>query len=517
VVAFGAACTAPASKPTPRPTKPVTGGPIHLVVLHTNDMHGQVLPRKATWLNKDKPPLIGGIPRVAAYITQARRELAAQQIGVVAVDGGDWYQGTPEGLIDNGLDYVRAVAAVGYDAAALGNHEFDHGLDNIKRLLGQAKPPAICCNVRVPTNGERVDWVEPWRIVEVRGLRIALVGLLTPATPSITHKDARRLIFEDVVDAVTRAKAELEGQYDLLIPVGHIGIDDGVRIAKAHPDLPLVVTGHSHTYLKEGQREGATLIVQAGSKASAVGRVDLWLDLKTHAVIESRARLDDLLEEPESKYRNAKVERIGADLVARSADEMKEVVGELTAKLSGGRGPASTVAGNWVADLIRVRAGADVGLHNRGGTRAEIEPGPVTRRAVFEVLPFDNDVVSVELTGTQLERLVRRSIEGTAHSGLDFSGMRVFVKSYDDKGQVRFKLERLEVGGRRLEPSKRYRVATNSFLAGGGDAFEELANAPERIEDPILLRDLAVEEFKRLGKITPPSDARIVIVAPEKP
>lgn len=511
-VASLAACTS--EREATRKAVAHAPGPIHLVVLHTNDMHGQILPRKATWLDQDDPPSIGGLPRVAAYVTRARREFARDGLGAIVVDAGDWYQGTPEGALDRGLECVRAIAHIGYDAAALGNHEFDHGLDNLRRLLDQAQPPAICCNLRVPTNGERVSWVEPWRIVEVSGLRVALVGLLTPATPSITHRDARKLIFEDVVDAVTRAKAELAGACDVLIPVGHIGIDEGVRIAKAHPELPLIVTGHSHTYLKQGQREGATLIVQAGSKASAVGRVDLWIDPATLRVIESKARLDDLLDEPAAEFVNANVERIGAALVARSTEEMKQVVGELKSKLSGGRGPLQTVAGCWVADLMRARTGADVAFHNRGGTRAEIEPGPVTRRAVFEVLPFDNHLVTVELDGVTLERLVRRSIEGSTHSGLDYSGLRVLVRLREQQGKRVLSFVKLEVGGAPVDPAVRYRVVTNSFLAGGGDAFEELAAAKERVEDPILLRDLAIEEFQRAGAVTPPSDARIVVVEP---
>ena len=511
LLAFAGACAAP-SEHVARPTAPV-----HIVVLHTNDMHGQVLPRKATWLDKDNPPLIGGLPRVAAFIASVRAKEANSTTAVIAVDAGDWYQGTPEGVIDRGLDCVSAIAAIGYDATCIGNHDWDHGVDNLQRLLKEAGPPAICCNVRIPTNGQRVSWVEPWRIVDACGLRIAFVGLLTPTTPSITHKDAGKFLFEDPVEAITHAKAELAGKYDLLIPVGHIGLDDGTRIAKAHPELALIVTGHSHTYLKEGQREGSVLLVQAGSKASAVGRVDLVFDPATNQVRESKAKLVDLLEEPAAKDRNAKVDQICARLEAQSSEELKQVVGELTAAVRGGKGPFSTIAGNWIADMMRARTGADVAFHNRGGTRAEIEAGPVTRRQVFEILPFDNDVVTVTLTGAQLESCVRGSVEGTTHSGLDYSGLRAFVAVTVNGTKITLKLDHIEVGGTPLEADKKYRVATNSFLAGGGDGFDELAKAPDRVEDPILLRDMAVEEFQRAGKITPPSEARIVDLAAEKP
>jgi 2',3'-cyclic-nucleotide 2'-phosphodiesterase (5'-nucleotidase family) len=257
--------------------------------------------------------------------------------------------------------------------------------------------------------------------------------------------------------------------------------------------------------------------VQAGSKASAVGRVDMLFDPANNQVRDATAKLVDLLDEPAAKDRNAKVEEICARLAAQSSDELKQVVGELTGPIRGGKGPFSTIAGNWIADMLRARTGADVAFHNRGGTRAEIEAGPVTRRQVFEILPFDNDVVTVTLTGAQLESCVRGSVEGTTHTGLDYSGLRAFVRVTTNGAKTALELDHIEVGGKPLEHDGKYRVATNSFLAGGGDGFDDLAKAPERVEDPILLRDMAVEEFQRTGQLTPPSDARIVDVAANKP
>ncbi|MCC7015534.1 MAG: bifunctional metallophosphatase/5'-nucleotidase [Planctomycetes bacterium] len=505
-LALVASCAAPHVRPQ---------GEVRLVVLHTNDMHGQVLPRRGTWIDKNDPPLVGGLPRVAGYVAQVRREEAARGADVLVLDGGDWYQGTPEGVIELGLPMVRAIAAIDYDAASLGNHEFDHGVANVKRLLSEARPAAVCANLREPESGERVAWVEPYRIVERAGLRIALVGLLTPETPSITHPDARALVFADPVEELVRVKRELAGRYDLMIPVGHIGVEDGARIVRAHPEIPLVVTGHSHTFLKEGQREGRGLIVQAGAKASVVGRVELSIDGPSAGVLASSARLVDLLADPTPQDRNARVEELCADLAQRADLDMRRTIGELAGPLKAGRGPLSTVAGNWVADMLRERVGGDVGIHNRGGTRAEIDAGPVTVREVFEMLPFDNDVVLLELPGADLAEVVRGAIEGTTHSGLDYSGMRVFVKSRSEGGKTLLTLERIEIGGKPLDPAASYRVATNSFLAGGGDGFAEFARAKRSTQDPILMRELAAEVLERAGTLTPPSEARIVDLTAE--
>ncbi len=491
-------------------------GTLELVVLHTNDLHGQVNPRAATWVDRRKPPLAGGLPRVAAMIERVRREERAAGRAVLVVDGGDWCQGTPEGMVERGLDYARAIAAIDYDATALGNHEFDHGVEPMLELLKQAQPPAICANLRERGQSERVKWVAPWRIVEAGGLRIALVGLVTPETPSITHVDARRFDFAPAHEELARVKAELGQSVDLIVPVGHIGVEEARAVARAHPELPLIVTGHSHTFLREGEREGETLIVQAGAKASVVGRVDLSIDGPSAKVLRSSAQLVELLEEPAAQDRNARVDELCASLVARADGAMREVVGELSAPVSASGKPYSTVAGSWVADLMRARTQVDVAFHNRGGVRAEIDAGPVTRREVFEMSPFDNVIAILRLRGAELESVVRTAVDGRAHSGLDYSGCRVLVKETREKLNVVLTFQALEIGGKPLDPEAWYTVATNSYLAGGGDGLELLARCPERREDPLLLRDLVELELRAKGVVTPPADARIVAVG-ERP
>lgn len=506
VLSLLAACAAP----TQRHAHERPDGVVRLVVLHTNDIHGQVLPRKATWIDRQAPPLIGGLPRVAGYVNQVRRELEGGDSELLVLEGGDWYQGTPEGGLERGLPFVEALAAVDFDALAIGNHEFDHSQANLLRLLGATEGRAVCANLRDPASGERVDWIEPWRIVERGGLRIAIVGLLTPETPAISHPDTHKLQFVEPAVELATVKKELEGHCDLILPLAHMGVEEALATAKAHPELALIVTGHSHTYLKEGRRDGAGLVVQTGAKASAVGRVELEIDGPTAKVLSIRASLVDLLSEPDPVDRNEVVEAKCAELTARAETDMKRVVGDLAAPLKAGRGPFSTVAGNWVADLVRARVGAEVGIHNRGGTRAEIDAGPVTVREVFEMLPFDNDVVLLEVHGRDLESVLRGALEGTVHSGLDYSGLRVFVRSRVEDGVTRLSYVRTEVAGEPLDAERLYRVAVNSFLAGGGDGFKELAGSRRITQDPALLRDVAEAAFAAAERITPPTDARIV-------
>jgi 2',3'-cyclic-nucleotide 2'-phosphodiesterase (5'-nucleotidase family) len=350
-----------------------------------------------------------------------------------------------------------------------------------------------------------VPWARPYRIVAVAGLRVGVVGFLTPTTPSITHPEAGSLWFQDPGLALTDVRKELEGRVDWILPITHLGVVDDRRLAKAHPDLDVIVGGHSHTYLKEGLRQGETFIVQAGSKASAVGRLDLWFDPDSKQLSKLEYRLDDLLEEPAPADRNAAVDRICNALVARSEREMNEPVGELLEPLERTfRRLNSTPGGNLITDTMRSALGADVAVQNRGGIRCDLPRGPVTRRSLFELLPFGNHLVLLELSGEDLFQCVRASVEGTAHTGLEVSGVTIV---YRLEGDEPFLVD-LELAGEPIDRARNYRLATNNFLAGGGDGYEILKRQRVLREDPTRLREVLEQRFRREGKVELPGDER---------
>ncbi len=475
----------------------------HLVVFHTNDIHGQVLPRPATWL-KDVDPLpdSGGLPRLAATVLRERREAEASGAAVLFVDGGDWFQGTPEGHLERGRGFLEALALAGHDALVVGNHEFDHGVDVLRELLPVMGERALLANVR-DAEGQRIPGTRDSVVVERLGLRIALVGLLTPVTPDITHASTRALVFEPPAEALARVKSELGDSVDWILPVCHLGVEHERALAIAHPWLDLVVGGHSHTYLRQGVDEGSTLVVQAGDKASALGRVDLWFDAEGRVVRKS-ARLMDLYDEPGAEDRNTLVDERCAALAKRAAESMDQVVGVLGGPLEQSRRPlVNTSAGNFITDLMRARSGAPIALHNRGGIRNTLPAGPVTRRDLFSILPFGNHLVTLELDGATLIEIFRRSVEDEDARALEFSGLVVVVRM--EAGKARF--VELRVGAEPCDPARRYKVTTNSFLAEGNDGLKELAAAAPRELDFVVLRDMLEYAFAG-GTLTPQTDQR---------
>ncbi len=500
------ACATPVQSDSATPIE--STGELHVVVLHTNDIHGQVLAREATWLGKEDPPLTGGLPRVAAYIERMRSELRDSETELIVLDAGDWSQGTPEGQIERGRAFVRMLNHIDYDAMCLGNHEFDHGLEALEGLLAEIDMPVTTVNVVDVNDRQLLDNVSPYIKLDVGGMSVAVVGLLSPETPKITHADARTdLWFQDPAGALAALQGFTSDSIDWWLPVTHLGHVADIELAEKC-GLPLIVGGHSHRYLREGIRVGDSLVVQAGCKSTVVGRVDLWFDKETHQVLRSTAQLIDLLEEPTAEFRIPELEEECSRLVAQSAQLMDEVVGELAADLTRSRDPLqSSPAGNLIADVTRSAVDAEVGVMNRGGIRVNLSAGPVTRRDMFEICPFDNFTVKLEMTGAELFEFMRRSVADAEHSGLEVSGMTPLVTA--DR-----KLVGLRVAGADYEVARKYTVALNSFLAGGGDGFldPEQKATMSPIEDPRLLRHLLEELFQAEGRVNVDATNRYEVV-----
>lgn len=476
---------------------------IHLVVLHTNDVHGQALARRATWI-EDREVWVGGLERVAAYVASVRAETSGPNEAVLVLDAGDWFQGTPEGRLRGGRDFVNALTLIPYDAMALGNHEFDLGLESLLSLLLECGPPVVCANLRQGL--ERVGWVPAYRILERRGLEIAIVGLISPDTPGITHPDAKRLTFADPLEELDRVISELPTSVDLVIPLTHDGVELDRKLAQHRPELPLIVGGHSHTYLREGLMVGTTRIAQAGDKATVVGRVDLELDPLTGRVLSSSSRLVDLDQPVDPAFRDAKL----ADAVERMRGQTEREMAVLVGHLAAAPKPAGPLAsgglGSWICDAMRGSTGADIALHNRGGIRSTLAPGPISRRQLFEVCPFQNTVVTIELTGAELLECLRAGLEGKASVRIEVSGLDLDLRLDAER---RIRLDSVRVGGTPLDVAQRYRVATNSFLARGGDGIFLLDRTLEIADTGVQLCDLLERQFSVDEPLLLPEDDRI--------
>jgi 2',3'-cyclic-nucleotide 2'-phosphodiesterase (5'-nucleotidase family) len=475
------------------------GGTERVVVLLTNDVHGQMEPLPPSPMRpflQTQPA--GGYAHLATMVKAARREAAEAKAAFLLLDAGDIFQGTPIGNETRGEAVVEAMNTLGFDAMAVGNHEFDYGVGNLVRLGRMAKFPVLAANL------SGVRDVKPYVILAPPRVpcRIVVIGLITTETPYITGAGATKGVRFSDPKATTRAIMQ-EVEADLYIVVSHLGRDDDLKLAAEVPGIALIAGGHSHTPVVE--RVGSALVLQTHSRGLSLGRADLTLDRDGWKVTESKGQL--LPVDPRSAPADPDVAAV-IDKYGKDLDTMlKEVVGELAAPARRDDG----TAGNWMADVIRAVGKAEIAFTNRGGIRCDLEKGPVTREDCYRMMPFDNDVVSMDLTGAEIRELLDRHFADAASPyRLEWSNLVVEVEGAPGA----YRVKAVEIDGKPLDPKRTYRVATNAFLATGGDGFGAFRQGKNLERTGILIRDALAKDLREHSPVTLPSEARVRVCAP---
>jgi len=480
------------------PRTAIWSQPYELTILHTNDLHGQVLPRQGT----------GGLLELGRRIRIEREAALRAGRGVLLLDAGDIFKGTLEGDLTDGAVVVDWMNRLGYDALAIGNHEFDHGVGVARGLAEAAQFPFLGANVRanldrrVPVwlgKGSRGELAGKALIREVGPLRVAIVGLTSERVPELTVEGCTEgLTFLDEAEELSRVLESLP-LVDLVVVLSHAGLEtDRELAARFDGRVHVIVGGHSHDRLSEGEQVGEVLIVQAGSSGRELGKVEI--DLRPPLApgqsprVEAKASLvtarDDLpaLLEPH---------------LNRVRERAEQVVGRLTDDVS--RQTAveghSSQLGNLITDQMRAATKADLAFQNRGGIRASLRGGALTYRELYSVLPFGNQVVTMDLTGAQLLELFETMFGSQAMSGLEVSGAEVLFDPRRPEGQ---RILRVRLGGERLDPERTYRVATNDFLAGGKDGYPTFKAGTRREDTGRPVRDLVRDFLSNNSPYAPP-------------
>ncbi|CAN5211773.1 multifunctional 2',3'-cyclic-nucleotide 2'-phosphodiesterase/3'-nucleotidase/5'-nucleotidase [soil metagenome] len=501
------------------PPLPAGSDSVRLAIVATNDLHGAIEPQIPSWANGDT---IGGAANLAAYIGAVEARYPG---ALLHLDGGDVMQGTVISNLMHGRSTVDVLNAVGLDAAAIGNHEFDWGVDTLVARMGQARFPWISANIFVKATGARPEWAEPYAWLERAGLKIAVIGASTVLTPRTTlPQNVAPFEFRDIAEVVNDLAPRLEAQgADLILLAVHAGaiarndstyvgeIVDAARRITAPVDL--IVSGHTHTRV-ETVVNGIP-IVQAGSSGSALGVVTLTYDRSAGEVVDHTLELWTLRAadvEPDPEI---------ARLVARYRSEVAEVaerpIARLVETLERRRSEESAL-GDVIADAQRAAADAQIAIVNGGGIRTDLPAGPVTYDDVFRVQPFQNGLIRLELTGEEL----RQALEGAVAdrigqvSGIRFAfdptrppGERVREATLEESG------EPVVRAGRAVYPERTYTVAVNSYMASGGDEYGVLAEAAEATNTGLVDSDVLADYLVNLSQpITYPVQGRIERLAP---
>jgi 5'-nucleotidase len=482
---------------------------ILLRVLSIGDFHGALEPRVYRW-SSGRP--VGGIAALKGLMDSLEAECACP---VLRLDAGDQMQGTLGSNLVFGRSTIEAMNLLGLDAAAVGNHDLDWGIDTLRVRMREARYPWLVANVADSASGERPDWAVPWAMVTAGSWRVGVVGYITSATKRIVlAENVAGLGFPGGRRAIAAAVREVKAAgADLTVIVAHEGAFcdslacDGEVVDLAREldpsEAQLIVAGHTHTLVNTTVR--GVPIVAARANGTALGIADLVA--LPDGGRRWRVRVEDVYADrvrPDSAAA-ALVERYARQVETQS----RQVVAVLRESLV--TGGSEYPLGNLIADAQRAAARADFALMNNGGIRRDLLAGPVTYADLFELQPFGNAIVRVTVTGAELEQILEHTL-ARGRPRVHVSGMTV---RYDlGRAPGDRVVEIRDRKGRRIRADRGYSLAVTNFLAGGGDGLPVL---PARRPVPSGKSDLdaVLDWFRRLPQpIRGPAERRLIPVGP---
>ncbi len=357
----------------------------NLVVMYTNDEHG--------WMEATENT--GGAAGIVGLWKE--KEGWVQDSSFLILSGGDMWTGPAISTWFQGESMAEVMNAMGYDAAAIGNHEFDFSVEGLRARLEQSDFPFLSANIREKTTGDIPDFATPYAIQEVNGVRVGLIGLTTTTTSTSAFPeyvaDYDFIPYEDALEEVVpQVKA---GGAELLIVLGHICHDEMRALAPAAADLGIAVIGGGHCHERVTDELDGVALIESGEHLKAYARVELTFDIEADTVVAMEASIhDNTGGSPDSA-----VAAVVACWRARADSALSEVIGYVEA-LIGQYSPAmhNMVTDSWLEAFPQ----ADISATNRGGFGQDIPAGDITLGTIVGVLPFENVIVELDLTGTQL-------------------------------------------------------------------------------------------------------------------
>ena len=463
----------------------------HIVILHTNDVHGA----------------IGEYAKVAA-LKQAYQAAGAY---VLLADAGDFIQGDPTVSASQGKTAIELMNLAGYDVAAPGNHEFDYGYPNLKTLAGEADFPILAANVRYDNAAALGDQTT---FTTTDGKKIGIFGLDTPETATKAHPDK--------IKGVSFLAALKADGCDYIICLGHLGIDAestgnrSIDLLEKVTGIDVFIDGHSHSTLEEIKeatngtgKVGDTVLTSTGTKLANVGMVDISPD---GTISTSSLATSELTVTPDAKVA-ARAEEIQKEIDADYGTVFAKTEVALDGEKANVR-TGETNLGDLIADAMLWQAGlldegVDAAVTNGGGIRASIAAGDITKKDINTVLPFGNTLYVVKVTGAELLEALEAStyctpeaiggfpqvagIEFTVNTGAQFDTKELYPGSTYGKPASINRVMIQTVGGEAFNPEETYTIVTNDFMGAGGDTYYAFKAASSGYDSGVPLDEVVMD------------------------
>lgn len=495
-----------------------------ITTMATSDIHGNMVPYTPSGSSIE----VGGSARAAWLFDEAER----RNPNTLIIDGGDSPYNTDLANISLGKSSVDVMNAQGYDATVLGNHDFDYSFDNLLSLADRAEYAMLSANTYWK-DGTYPEQFEPYIIKEVDGVKVAIVGLTDDGSKATTHyANTQDIDFHDQWEVGQEVVAKADAESDVVILLSHLHGGNNTVPTKID-GIDMEIGGGNDIFGRPLNIEG-TVVVNPGGVGTCVNQTNLNLkDGKVLGYTFNQIILSS--DVPEDAEVKAIIEDYQADLDA----QMEVVIGQCASDIAWSSPLVRTQEsplGNLAADALRDYCDADIAIQNGGGIRAGLTAGDVTVGDVFAMLPFDNKVTLVEVTGQTVWDALENGVDGYPTTNGKFPQVSGIKYTFDGSKPAGERIVSVTLeDGTPLDLDAWYTLACNDFMCGGGDGYTMLnvfnpddgnehngETAAQDLPGCKLVyrtndyyRTVVSEYIKAQGNIAPALDGRITILNPQ--
>ena len=465
-----------------------------IVVLSINDFHGALAPAGKN---------VGAVKLVDAIKT----EKAKNPEGTIIVSAGDNYQGSAMSNLMYGEPVSAVFKEMGIELSAVGNHEFDWGVDRISKWAEDGGFDFVCTNIYDKRTNQPVDWAEPFAIIEKEGVKVGFIGLATPETAYKTLKaNVVNYEFRDPVEVITEWVPKVkDAGADIVIALTHLGSfqDKEGNITGEAADLcavdgvDAVISAHTHQRVS-GLVNGKPL-VQAYKQGRSFAKLTFIFD-ENNKLVSAEPFLDNLYARADTLKDDANTLAIYRKYEEELNPVLGKVLGKTTVDLDHDRYAGPSLLGEWVCEIMKDKAGVQIAMTNGGGLRTDVPAGEITAGKLYEVMPFDNTLYTMKLSGADIKANIEHGIMNDDIGWIQIAGVKV---TYNPEAEAGNRITSMVLeDGTPVEMDKYYTVVTNDFMFTGGDNYN-FENAKDGLNTFIPIRDAMMDAVEKAGVISP--------------
>lgn len=465
-----------------------------IVILSINDFHGALAPAGKN---------VGAVKLVDALKT----EKAKNPEGTIIVSAGDNYQGSAMSNLMYGEPVTAAFKEMGLELSAVGNHEFDWGVDRISKWAEDGGFAFVCTNIYDKRTNQPVDWAEPFAIIEKEGVKVGFIGLATPETAYKTLKaNVVNYEFRDPVEVITEWLPKVkDAGADIVIALTHLGSfqDKEGNITGEATDLcavdgvDAVISAHTHQRVS-GMVNGKPL-VQAYKQGRSFAKLTFVFN-EDNKLVSAEPFLDNLYDRADTLKDDANMLVVYEKYEDELNPVLGKVLGKTTIDLDHDRYAGPSLLGEWACEIMRDKAGVQIAMTNGGGLRVPVPAGEITAGILYEVMPFDNTLYTMKLSGADIKANIEHGIMNDDIGWVQIAGVKVTYNSGAEAGN-RITSMVLE-DGTPVEMDNYYTVVTNDFMFTGGDNYN-FENSKDGLDTFVPIRDALMEAVEKAGVISP--------------